>query len=142
MKDLEAVQKIRGAEAALGIRFCTTSEYTLSLPDSVSQFGMTGQFLFCFADGYQQTVFIWDSKTGIIKPVAYDFSEFLRLIFACGSGLDLARIAMHYTNEYGAADNSSALKKIQEILALTPIQNPGGYINTVGQVIDGSRLNA
>lgn len=138
MNMLESVQKIRGAEEALGIRFCTRSEYTASLPDGSRQFGIAEQFLFCFADGYQETVFVWDSKTGIITPVAYDFSEFLRLIFACGSGKRLARMAMHYPNEYG--ENLKGLAKLQDILELTPIQDPESYMKTVAQVIDCSRL--
>lgn len=138
MSMLERVQKIRGAEEALGIRFCTNSEYMLSLPDGSKQFGISEQFLFCFIDGYQETVFIWDCNTGIIKPVAYDFSEFLRLIFACGSGKRLARMAMHYENESGA--DFKALARLQELLRLTPISDPGSYMKTVGQVIDCNRF--
>lgn len=138
MSMLERVQKIRGAEEALGIRFCTKSEYTLSLPDGSKQFGISEQFMFCFIDGYQETVFVWDSKTEIIKPIAYDFSEFLRLIFACGSGNKLARMAMHYQNESG--EKLKGLEKLQSTLNLMPIPDPEGYMRTVGQVIDCSRL--
>lgn len=138
MNLLEKVQKIRGAEAALGIRFCTKSEYSLSVPDGMKQVGRSEQFLFCFAEGYQETVFIWDSKTGILKPVAYDFSEFLRLILACGSGNNLACMAMHYQNE--SEENLKGLSNLQNILELTPIPDPVSYMKTVGQVIDCSRL--
>lgn len=142
MSMLERVQKIRGAEEALGIHFCTKSEYTLSLPDGSKQFGISEQFLFCFIDGYQETVFVWDSKTGIIKPIAYDFSEFLRLIFASGSGYKLARMAMHYQNESGESlkRQQAGLSRLQDTLELTPIQDPAAYMKTVGQVIDCSRL--
>lgn len=138
MNMLERVQKIRGAEEALGIRFCTKSEYTLSLPDGSKQFGTLDQFLFCFIEGYQETVFVWDSQTGIIKPVAYDFSEFLRLIFACGSGKRLARMAMQYQNESG--ERLVGLEKLQSMLNLMSIPDPEGYMRTVGKVIDCSRL--
>jgi len=138
MNVLERVQRIRGAEEALGIRFCTKSEYTLSLPDGSKQFGIWDQFLFCFIEGYQETVFVWDSQTGIIKPVAYDFSEFIRLIFACGSGKNLAHMAMYYQNESG--ERRIGMEKLQSILNLISIPDPVGYMRTVGQVIDYSRL--
>lgn len=138
MNLLEKVQKTRGSESVLGIDFCTKSEYTLSLPDGSRQFACSKQFLFFFAEGYQETVFLYDSQTGIIKPVAYDFSEFLRLIFSCGSGVNMARVAMHYENESGEA--SKGLAKLQEILGLTAIPDPAGYMRTVGLVIDCSRL--
>ena len=138
MDYLEKVQKIRGAESALGITFCSKSEYQACLPDGGKLFAKAEQFLFCFVDGYRGTVFVLDSCTGIIKPVAYDFSEFLRLIFTCGSGYKLANMAIHDQNESG--EILKGLAELQNILALTPIQDPESYIKTVGQVIDCSRL--
>lgn len=142
MNILERVQNIRDAEAALGIHFCSKSEYILSLPDGSKLFGAAEQFMFCFVDGYQETVFVWDSKTGIIKPIAYDFSEFLRLIFACGSGYELACIAMHYQSESGdrLKQRQASLRRIQTFLGLTPIEDPEAYMKIVGQVIDCSKI--
>ena len=133
---LDRVKNICGADTALGIRFCSPEAARSRLPQGSRIFGAAGESLFFFAEGYQETVFALDKDTGDIHPLAYDFSEFLRLILACGSAESVAG-----TDRKASADDpQTGLRELQEVLNLTPIRNPGEYVRTIGQVIDCSRI--
>ena len=146
---LERVKKIRGAEEALGITFTTKDNLNAQLPAGAKLFGYTDSLYLCFVAGYQETVFaVHDMPEHEWRawPVAYDFQEFLRLIFACGSA-NLAAISGIITeDEYGrefeleAQKSHAGLNKLSELLSLMPIQNPYTYTHTIGQVLDCSRI--
>ena len=146
---LERVKKIRGAEETLGITFSTKDDLNARLPIGAKLFGYTDSLYLCFVAGYQETVFAVDYMADHelrAWPVAYDFQEFLRLIFACGS-TNLAAISGIITeNEYERAFELEAqrshigLNKLCELLSLTPIQDPYTYTHTIGQVLDCSRI--
>lgn len=138
MSMLDRVKNICGAETALGIRFCSPEAARSRLPQGSRIFGAAGENLFFFAEGYQETVFALDMDTGDIHPLAYDFSEFLRLILACGSAESVAGTERKDSRELGTFQ--PGLRELQEVLNLTPIRNPGEYVRTIGQVIDCSRI--
>lgn len=118
-------------------------------PVGAKLFGYTDSLYLCFIAGYQETVFAVEDVPDHewrAWPVAYDFQEFLRLIFACGSA-NLAAISGIITeNEYGrefeleSHRSHNGLNKLSELLSLTPIQNPYAYTHTIGQVLDCSRI--
>lgn len=142
MELIDKVRKTWGAETALEISFCSKPEYITYLPDGSEMFGIAGSMAFFFAVGYQETVFVLDTRTNVIKPLAYDFSEFIRLILACGCAEHTADIAFGapFDPDVHKSAHQAGLKKIQHMLDLTPIPDPEIYIKTVGQVIDCSRL--
>lgn len=144
MTILDQVQNRRGSEAALGMVFSGRTEYGSKLPSGSRLIGQAGNKLLCYVQGYQETVFAVDIHSGIAKPLAYDFSEFLRLVFACGSAERAASIAFVYGNvpQGPLVSAPVSMKRLREYLGLTPISDPVEYVKTVGQVIDCSRLRA
>ncbi len=140
MSMLDRVKNICGAETALGIRFCFPEAARSYLPQGSRIFGAAGESLFFFAEGYQETVFALDKDTGDIHPLAYDFSEFLRLILACGSAESVAGTDRKASAPGQSGIPQPGLRELQEVLNLTPIRNPGEYVRTIGQVIDCSRI--
>lgn len=146
---LERVKKICGAEEALGITFSTKDVQGARLPVGAKLIGYTDSIYLCFVAGYQETVFAVDDMPDHewrAWPVSYDFREFLRLIFSCGSTNLAAMSGIITPIEYERAfeletqKSHTGLKRLCEILSLTPIQDPYAYTHTVGTVIDCSRV--
>jgi len=144
MNILDQVKSHRGSEAALGMVFSTRTEYAALLPSGSRLIGQAGNMLLCYVEGYQETVFAVDIHSGIIKPLAYDFSEFLKLVFACGSAERAVSIPFVFGNtpQGPLVSAPGSMKKLRDSLELTPIADPVEYVRTVAQVIDCSRLRA
>ena len=144
MNILDQVKSHRGSEAALGMVFSTRTEYASLLPSGSRLIGQAGNKLLCYVEGYQETVFAVDIHSGIIKPLAYDFSEFLKLVFACGSAERAVSIPFAFGNtpQGPLVSTPGSMKKLRDSLELTPIADPVEYVRTVAQVIDCSRLRA
>lgn len=135
MNLLERVRQIRNVQSILGMQFGIPAQCLATLPGGSRLIGSAGPYAFCFIDGYQETVFAITASRGMVKPVAYDFSEFLRLIFACGCAENVA--ALVFSGEISQAPaNQAELQKLQQLLELHPVENPEAYVKTVGQVID------
>lgn len=149
MELLDSIRKISYAESALGLYFTRETVYTPFLPEGSKLIGLTGQIYFCTIDGYQETVFAVRNEQGFglcICPMAYNFSEFVRLVGGCGSALSAAN--MGFQISYGRRiavmkDQNLDLTSLRRLLArfsLSPVSDPHEYLQTVGQVIDCSRV--
>lgn len=142
MTDLiERVKRIRGADRVLGLRFCSRTAYADCLPEGARLFAETDNALLCFIEGYQQTVFAVELPSAFVRPLAYDFTEFLRLVFACGSA-DRAAAPLEEVPVKPLDFSGTGLKKLQIHLGLTPITKPAAYLYTIGQVLDCRRIRA
>ena len=146
---LDQVKKVRGADAALGIRFVPASVYIPVLPEHSHIIGQADGVFFCNVDGYQDTVFAAAFEPGYglkICPLAYDFREFIRLILACGSAAAAAGAGMRSREKFqrllaAEEDKShSGLYNLGMHFSLTPVADPYEYVQTVLQVIDYSPI--
>ena len=57
--------------------------------------GLEGSILYCFIEGYDEMVFASNPETCVdtnVYPLAKNFTDFLRLIFACGSANPVEQI--------------------------------------------------
>ena len=115
---------------------------------------------FCFVRGFDETVFAvtpmylsWGEE---VHPVAKNFTDFLRLILACGHAAaldqvhawDEAQFEAYLAKEPAADDfqirfdreRLAALDEIREKLGLTPMEDPFAYIKALQAEFDYSRI--
>ena len=143
---LETIKRIRGSEESLGLTFGGAKKEP-DLPDGSKLLGYTNRLFFCTIEGYLGTVFVVDPESEhYAVPIAYNFADFIRLIFACGSA-QAAVAAIYYSPEsFKMVLNSEAkfphadLDQLATALDLMPIQAPYRYVQTVRSVIDCGRI--
>ncbi len=122
-------------------------------PVNAEPIGFEGNILYCFIPEYGDMVFasnpgsITDTK---VYPVAKDFTDFLRLILACGSTnpieqsiwMNKEQFNQHLQEEI---DNRTVQQKevldfIMRELNLAPMENPFEYVKSVQIDFDDSKI--
>lgn len=148
MNLLEKVKKMRGAEAALGLTFANHGKKGFVLPKGARLLAYSDNTYFCFFQHYEETVFaVTEDDTGwVIRPIAYNFPEFLRLIAACGCA-ELCARSLRLPEETFLTEQDAqwrryppALRILRETFDIIPIDDPYRYTHTVGQIIDCGRI--
>ena len=113
--------------------FCT--------PKKADVFGRVGVdgIHFCFVKGYGDMVFCvspMDVPPRFVRPVARDFTDFLRLLAACG-GTSVIESAWRYDAERfreecevekSGGDTEKAIRSLHEKLGVTPMEDAYAYI--------------
>lgn len=135
---IERIRKIRGADAALGLRFSCTDLQDQYLAVGSEAIGYTDSVCFCRINGYLDTVFAVCPGCEPM-PIAYNITEFIRLILACGSA---GAVISAVWEPFGTRchPRSISLCHLGVKLGLEPISDPRSYIRTVRSVIDCSRI--
>ena len=105
---------------------------------------------YCFVRGFDETVFaVCPMSFGDeVHPVARSFTDFLRLILACGSAAALDQVHAWdegqfdaYLAEYPPTDEERALlDEIREKMRLTPMERPFDYIRALQTSFDYGRI--
>lgn len=123
--------------------------FSMSLASGKARvFAQTDDLLFCYVDGYQETVFACEAsnRSGLrMTPIAYNTEDFVRLLYTVGSA-DLAGRCGFMTEEE-LARRKSRITRIPEgierlffYLHLHPIENPHRYVQTIQGLLDTSLL--
>ena len=125
--------------------FCTPIDATV--------IGWENSIHYCFIRGYRDMVFAVNPETCVEKyvyPLAMNFTDFLRLILACGSTTAIEQIIgwskdqfeefLHSDDNAMLPEQKSVLDKIRIELKLTPMGNPYEYVKTVQEQHDDSKI--
>lgn len=84
----------------------------------------------------------------LVKPVAKDFTDFLRLLLACGDTAAIEQAWMWSAEQFAAfvaddpptAEGRAALDALAEKLQLTPMDEPFAYIRELQNGFDPDTL--
>lgn len=106
---------------------------------------------FCFVEGFGEMVFAvspLNNTKEYVHPIANSFSDFMRLILACGNASALEKA--HYWDDEEVFHSFSiddvtkehllALDMIQKKLHLKPMEHPFAYIKQVQATFDYSKI--
>ena len=122
-------------------------------PTNATAIGFEGCIMYCFIEGYGETVFAANPESGTdayVYPLARNFRDFLRLILACGSANPIEQIVWmdktsfeQYLNRE-EADRSEArkalLREIAGKLNILPMENPYEYVKEVQAEFDDDKI--
>ena len=122
-------------------------------PTNAKAIGFEGCILYCFIDGYGETVFACnpESCAGIdVYPLSKDFDDFMRLILACGSANPVEQIVwmnrqqfeQHLQDERGiqTAEQKELLALLEKELHIAPMEDPFEYVKTLQADFDDSKI--
>ncbi|MFR4988085.1 hypothetical protein [Anaerotruncus colihominis] len=125
--------------------FCT--------PKGASIFGWAGVdgIHFCFIRGFGGMVFSvspMNTAPHYVHPLAKDFSDFLRLILACGDEAALEQARMRNETQFEAflqenpvtQEQQQTLSELSEKMKLTPMEEPWAYIRALQSAFDYSKI--
>lgn len=122
-------------------------------PVNAVPIGLEGSILFCFIEGYGDMVFASNPETCVdtnVYPLAKSFTDFLRLILACGSANPVEQISWMTKEKFDehvakekekqTQDHKELLSRIAEEFKLTPMENPFSYVKGLQKDFDGSKI--
>ncbi len=105
----------------------------------------------CFVEGFGDMVFSvspMNSRGHYVHPLARSFEDFLRLVLACGGVDAIEQAWMWNRGEFDAfletyppdAERQAVLDALAQALALTPMDDPYGYLKEVQSSFDYGEL--
>lgn len=108
---------------------------------------------YCFVPGYDEMVFAVSPMAlpgDTVHPVARSFEDFLRLLLACGScaaldqahGLTQPQFEQYLAENQPDAAQAALLAQLKDRLALTPVDEPFGYLQALQGSFGPGRLAA
>ena len=122
-------------------------------PVNALPIGFEGGILYCFLPEYGEMVFAANPEScadSCVYPLAQTFSDFLRLILACGSAnpveqiiwMSRERFENHLRAERATQTEvqKAALSLIQRTFGLTAMEDPFAYVKALQAGFDGSKI--
>lgn len=122
-------------------------------PTNAEPIGFEGCIMYCFIDGYDEMVFASNPESCVdqnVYPLAASFSDFMRLILACGSANPVEQIIwmdkeqfeqhMYEEQKVRSAQQECLLSLLERELNLTPMENPFEYVKALQANFDGGRI--
>lgn len=139
--------------ASLGIERRTNEAAYFCTPKGASIIGWSGVdgIHFCFIRGFGETVFAvspMNTAPDYVHPLAKNFTDFLRLLLACGDAAVLEQAWMWNKAEFedflkenpATQEQKQTLDEIAEKMKLTAIEQPWEYIKSVQASFDYSKI--
>lgn len=139
--------------APLGVARCEDNAPYFCTPKGASVFGWTGAdgVHFCFIRGFGETVFSvspMNAAPDYVHPLAESFTDFLRLLLACGDAAALEQTWMWDKPQFEAflrdnpptEEQKKTLAMIADRMKLTPMEQPWEYIRALQTSFDYSKL--
>jgi len=123
-------------------------------PLNAQPIGYEGCIMYCFVEGYGETVFASNpenySDEGQNYPLAENFTDFIRLILACGSvnpaeqivwmGKEMFEDAIKSIKDNMTKEQENVLAVLAEEFRLTAMENPYEYVKNLQKDFDYSKL--
>lgn len=122
-------------------------------PANAKAIGFEGCIMYCFIDGYGQTVFSCNPESCADKyvyPLAKNFSDFISLILACGSANPVEQIVwmnkqqfeqhLRDEKEIQTAEQKELLSLLEKELGITAMEGPFEYVKELQSVFDYSKI--
>lgn len=113
-------------------------------PVNAVPIGFEGSILYCFLPEYGEMVFAVNPESCVdscVYPLAQNFSDFLRLILACGSANPVEQIAWMSREQFEdhlraeraiqTEAQKAALEQLQSTFGLTPMEDPFAYVKAL-----------
>lgn len=122
-------------------------------PEGARAIGGEGCILYCFLEGYGETVFACNPEScadRFVYPLAACFADFLKLILACGTvnpveqivWMDRTQFEAHLRRERSA--RTDAQKQALELLGNMPgifaMDDPYSYVKNLQNAFDDSKI--
>ena len=106
---------------------------------------------YCFIKGFGEMVFAVNPSNlpgDHVHPLASSFEDFLRLLLACGGTAAVEQMWMWNRGEFDAfletyppdPEQKAVLDSLRDKLALTPMDDPYGYVRGVQSAFDYSKI--
>ena len=122
-------------------------------PTNARTIGFEGCIMYCFIDGYGETVFACNPESCAdiyVYPLARDFNDFIKLILACGSANPVEQIIwmneqqfeqhLQSEKEIRSAEQEKLLLFLKKELNITPMQNPFEYVKELQKGFDYGKI--
>lgn len=122
-------------------------------PVNATPIGYEGSILYCFLPEYGEMVFAANPESCADKyvyPLAENFSDFMRLVLACGTANPVEQIVwmnkdnfqQHLQEELVliTQEQKAVLSVLTEKLGITPMENPFDYVKAVQGSFDDSKI--
>ena len=122
-------------------------------PANAKAIGFEGCIMYCFIDGYEETVFACNPESFAdiyVYPLAKNFDDFIRLILACGSANPVEQIVwmnkqqfeQHLRNEkeIQAPEQKELLCTLERELHMTAMEYPFEYVKALQSDFDYSKI--
>ena len=129
------------------------SEPYFCYPTNAKIVGFEGCILYCFIDGYDEMVFASNPESCAYKnvyPLAKSFSDFMRLILACGSANPIEQIVWMDKKQYEqhiqeeltiqTEKQKAVLLTLSRELNISPMENPFEYVKAIQKEFDDSHI--
>lgn len=125
--------------------FCTPKDAVI-----LGRVGVDG-IHFCTVPDFGEMVFAVSPMNDIpdlVRPVAKDFTDFLRLLLACGDTAAIEQAWMWSAEQFAAfvadnpptADGRAVLDTLAEKMQLTPMEDPFAYIRGLQATFDTDQI--
>lgn len=123
-------------------------------PVNARAIGYEGSIMYCFIDGYGETVFSSNPESCAegrnVYPLAKNFKDFIRLILACGSAnpveqivwMDRQQFEQHLQEErrVQTVEQRNILTLLEKELQITAMQEPYEYVRELQSDFDYSKI--
>ncbi len=122
-------------------------------PTNARAIGFEGCIMYCFIDGYGETVFSCNPESCAdiyIYPLAKNFEDFISLILACGSANPVEQIVWmnrrqfeeHLQNEKEreTAEQKELLSLLEKEFHISAMENPFEYVKKLQSGFDYSKI--
>lgn len=122
-------------------------------PTNAKPIGLEGCILYCFIEGYGDMVFASNPETCVdtnVYPLAKNFTDFLRLILACGSANPVEQIGWMTKEKFDeyllnesknqTEEQRKVLQIIKEEFDLLPMEDPFSYVKELQKDFDASKI--
>lgn len=123
-------------------------------PKNTKAIGFEGCIMYCFIDGYGETVFACNPESGAdiyVYPLANSFKDFIALILSCGSTNPIEQIIwmnkeqfnLHLKREIAQQTTAQAelLTFLSHELDIKPISSPFEYVKKIQANFDYSKIS-
>lgn len=137
----------------IGLAHGEITEPYFCYPVGATAIGFEGCILCCFVPQYGDMVFAANPEScaeSYVYPLARTFEDFLRLVISCGSANPVEQIVWMSREQFeqhrrqvmqeAEAKQRALLETLCREFELTPMDDPYGYVRTLQQSFDGSRI--
>ena len=122
-------------------------------PTNAKAIGFEGCIMYCFIDGYEETVFACNPESCAdiyVYPLAKSFDDFMRLILACGSANPVEQIVWMNKQQFEQhlqAEKEAKTTKQKELLSflekelqVVAMDHPFEYVKELQSDFDFSKI--